>query len=414
MATQRNTPVRTWLDALPSERARLVRLCARLTGSYEAAEDLAQETLYEAWRQSGSLRDTDAWRAFVTGIARNICLRWLRQRGKEGVRRAYHSEHQPGDALAAVVETEAAADPMDIEHMLERQEIASLLDKAMDLLPESARSLLTERYVDEFPQAEMAARRDMTENALGVRIHRAKSALQRILATPSFREDAASYGLLSPDSIEGWQETRLWCPRCGKRRLLGRFRTEESGELAPDVGDSPSFAVRCPHCEGALGYDFTSGHRGLPTQRVLGSVRGYKPALNRLSTWWHDYFETGLRTGRAACPICGQTANMTSAPPIGTHPGIAGLHGAFISCTRCNRVACLTASGIAYHTSAAQRFWRDHPRMALTDEREMRIGGHDAVAVTFTSLTDSAALEVILSRTNFETVRASTIHRSGP
>jgi hypothetical protein len=143
-------------------------------------------------------------------------------------------------------------------------------------------------------------------------------------------------------------------------------------------------------------------------------VRGYKPALNRLSAWWHDYFETGLRTGRATCPICGQTANLTSVAPIGTHPGIAGLRGVFICCARCSRVACLTASGIAYHTPAAQRFWRDHPRMALTGEREVQIGGHDAVAVTFTSLTDSAALEVILSRTNFETVRASTIHRSGP
>jgi DNA-directed RNA polymerase specialized sigma24 family protein len=34
----------------PAERDRLVRLCARLSGSMEAAEDLAQETLLEAWR----------------------------------------------------------------------------------------------------------------------------------------------------------------------------------------------------------------------------------------------------------------------------------------------------------------------------------------------------------------------------
>jgi DNA-directed RNA polymerase specialized sigma24 family protein len=34
------------------ERARLVRLCARLTGNIDVAEDLAQETLFEAWRHS--------------------------------------------------------------------------------------------------------------------------------------------------------------------------------------------------------------------------------------------------------------------------------------------------------------------------------------------------------------------------
>ena len=32
------------------ERTRLVQLCARIVGDREAAEDLAQETLLEAWR----------------------------------------------------------------------------------------------------------------------------------------------------------------------------------------------------------------------------------------------------------------------------------------------------------------------------------------------------------------------------
>jgi len=32
------------------ERERLIRFCSRLTGNPEAAEDLAQETLLEIWR----------------------------------------------------------------------------------------------------------------------------------------------------------------------------------------------------------------------------------------------------------------------------------------------------------------------------------------------------------------------------
>ena len=42
---------------LSSERSRLVRLCTQLTGSSEAAEDLAQETLYEAWHHRDQLHD---------------------------------------------------------------------------------------------------------------------------------------------------------------------------------------------------------------------------------------------------------------------------------------------------------------------------------------------------------------------
>jgi len=39
-----------WEITLPQERTRLVRLCTLLTGDSAAAEDLAQETLVEAWR----------------------------------------------------------------------------------------------------------------------------------------------------------------------------------------------------------------------------------------------------------------------------------------------------------------------------------------------------------------------------
>src|SRR5690242_5439970 len=44
-------------DILARERRRIVGLCAMLVRNAEAAEDLAQETLYEAWRHRDNLRD---------------------------------------------------------------------------------------------------------------------------------------------------------------------------------------------------------------------------------------------------------------------------------------------------------------------------------------------------------------------
>ena len=43
--------------ALSAERARLVRLCARLTGDAQAAEDRAQDTLLVAFQRERALRD---------------------------------------------------------------------------------------------------------------------------------------------------------------------------------------------------------------------------------------------------------------------------------------------------------------------------------------------------------------------
>jgi len=398
-------PTRTnsWLHELPNERTRLVRLCTRLSGNYEVAEDLAQETLLEAWRQAKNLRDETAWRGFVTGIARNICLRWRRERGRELAFRAPDTDWTGLDAFGALMDTTIAA-PIDLENSLEQAEIATLLDKAMADLPEGARELLMERYIQDAAPMEMAERRGLTENALGVRLHRARLSLQKVLATMRYREEAASYGLISTDSAEGWQETRIWCPRCGQCRLEGRFVFPE------DLGGEgkPHFAVRCSGCANSLGVDFTSDHPGLPLRRILGDIRGYKPALNRLSGWWNEYYTRGLERGRMACPLCGRDASVVTQAPIGTHPSLVAVRGVYIQCKTCARTVCVSPSGIAYHAPAVQRFWKDHPRMALTEERDLRYAGVNAVAVIFRSLTDSASLEVVLSRESFETLAVST------
>lgn len=416
MKSTTSTTARSWTEELPAERNRLVRLCARLTGNYDAAEDLAQEALYEAWRQAGNLRDESVWRSFVSGIARNVCLRWLRGQGKELSYRAHDGVWGDPDPLSAALESEAAADPFDVAEALEHAELARIIDRAMYLLSPDARELLVERYVDDLPQAEMAERRGMTENALGVRVHRAKGSLLKLLATPEFRRDAASYGLITPDSAQGWQETRLWCPRCGRCRLQGRFKTaEEEGDEPSDSPQDPFFAVRCPECDRALGYDFSSAHPALSAPRVLGDIRGFKPALNRLSAWYHEYYQTGLERGIVACPVCASRASLTTSPPIGTPPYLSQIRGLYTACTRCHRVCAVTSSGVAFHLPEVQQFWRNHPRMALLEEQPIVVNGRDAVLVRFASRTDSATLEVALAREDFRKVRVDqTAKRAGP
>src|SRR5688572_1706193 len=80
-----------------TQRARLVRLCATISRDPGAAEDLAQETLSVAWRRRHSLRDPQNAAAWLNGIARNVCRRWLR-----GRRRAPQPPSQrPDDAPPA-------------------------------------------------------------------------------------------------------------------------------------------------------------------------------------------------------------------------------------------------------------------------------------------------------------------------
>src|SRR3954462_7921954 len=89
--------------ALPSEWPRLVRLCAHFTGDRDSAEDLAQETLIEAWRHQERVYDWQGYSSWLSAIARNLSLRWIRQRRHEQARLVTSISTTP-DASAHVEE----------------------------------------------------------------------------------------------------------------------------------------------------------------------------------------------------------------------------------------------------------------------------------------------------------------------
>ena len=66
--------------ARTEEHRRELRVhCYRLTGSFDEAEDLVQETLLRAWRSRGQLRDDASLRAWLYKIATSTCLDFLRR-----------------------------------------------------------------------------------------------------------------------------------------------------------------------------------------------------------------------------------------------------------------------------------------------------------------------------------------------
>jgi RNA polymerase sigma factor (sigma-70 family) len=144
---------RQFADQLAWERPRLVRVCARLSGSQEAAEDLAQETLAEAWRHRDRLHEMDGLSSWTSAIARNVCKRWVRARGRQEV---WDHDRAPA-GFDLIDEGDCDAD-FDLEIELERRELAELLDRAMDRLTLQARAVLIQRYVEDLPHCEIAER----------------------------------------------------------------------------------------------------------------------------------------------------------------------------------------------------------------------------------------------------------------
>ncbi|MDQ6661518.1 MAG: RNA polymerase sigma factor, partial [Chloroflexota bacterium] len=220
--------------ALPYERTRLVRLCAKFTRDIDVAEDLAQETILEALRHEHMLRDKERRSQWLSGIARNVCLRWMRKQGRDSVHLI--SSNQDQDTTLFELE-EWLADDFDVEVELEHKELAELLDKALTLLPAETRMILIKRYVDDSPLAEVAAQMGLNASAVAMRLQRGKLALRRVLST-HLRQDIVAYGYgITSSATHAFEQTSIWCPICGQNRLIGRF-TPKEGELL----------LTCPSC----------------------------------------------------------------------------------------------------------------------------------------------------------------------
>jgi hypothetical protein len=196
------------------------------------------------------------------------------------------------------------ADDVDLEVELEREELADLLDRALALLPAETRRMLVERYLHERPQAEVAAG-----------LHRGKLALLRVLRT-DFPAEATSYRLLPAKDDGGWQETRLWCPECGRRHLVGRLSSSKA---------TTRFQVRCPACHTVPGAYMANALQS-DYARLLAGARGYRSGLARMMDWTANfYLPTRARPPArrtVTCPHCTRTLPLRAGMPQDGPPSL--------------------------------------------------------------------------------------------
>jgi RNA polymerase sigma-70 factor (ECF subfamily) len=363
--------------ALVGERARLVRLCARLTGNGAAAEDLAQETLVEAWRALDRLRDPDGLAPWLSAIARNVCLRWARHHGRELARHVGAGFAAEATSLALL--DQLPADEEETSITLERAELAALLDRAMGLLPPDTRAALIATYIDELPRIELARKLGLSEGTLRARLHRGRLALRRVLAT-DLRADATALGLALPEAPQ-WQETRIWCPFCGRFRLRC-YRDPGRGELAYRcAGD-------CTTADGIImgrTSNVTDAHE----------LTSLKSILTRELLALHARYQQSLRGTMGICGGCGQPI------PVRRESLDSDLPGFTVVCAACGAQDGATLWHLALDTPAAQRFWRHHPRMRALPVCTVEIAAQSVLLTGFESLEDAARLEVMSARDSF-------------
>jgi RNA polymerase sigma-70 factor, ECF subfamily len=144
-----------------------------MCGSPDDAEEVAQETLINAFQHFDSLREPERVRSWVFRIAKNACLMQRRKSVFAPARELSIDELLP--------ESEPTADSGPPDAGLLQSELKAVLDRVIMELPPIYRAVVLLRDVEELSTEETAQILDVTLDVVKTRLHRGRQAIKQKL-----------------------------------------------------------------------------------------------------------------------------------------------------------------------------------------------------------------------------------------
>ncbi|HZR38556.1 MAG TPA: RNA polymerase sigma factor [Ktedonobacteraceae bacterium] len=373
-------------DLLAVARPQLARFALTQGVAQDAIDDVVQETLIEAWSHLDHLRAPDRFHAWLSGICRNVCLRWKRAHKITSLRQESLSStplEESGAIDARLSTAFSSSFTLDPAEELDRQDLAALLDRAMTYLSDDARTALKMHYLTELPKYETAMRLGLTIKALEVRLHRARLQLRQVLRN-ELHDDAIQFGLASSIEMSArWRQTRIWCYACGRQRLLGMFEQLPQGRV--------NLRMRCPVCSSPDDFDIVSTWGMVP----LDNLRSFRPALKRVIQGMKPFFLEGIANGYQKCPLCMAIAKVRGIEPCMLPFPFLRRLCFILDCPGCGvLVSMVTSASLSY--PIVQQFLAQHACQTLEPETFVEYAGHSTIRIRFVDIASSARLNVFL------------------
>ncbi len=162
---------------------RLLSVARRMLRNDEDARDAVQEGFLSAFRAIQKFNGDCRLSTWLHRIVVNAALMKIRTRSRR-------PEESIEDMLPRFLEDGHHAEPTSdwgsASALLEQRETRERVRAAIDRLPESYRTVLMLRDIDELDTAETAQLLGLTPNTVKIRLHRARQALAKLLE-PAFR-----------------------------------------------------------------------------------------------------------------------------------------------------------------------------------------------------------------------------------
>jgi RNA polymerase sigma factor (sigma-70 family) len=380
-----HTQLVTNIDTLLADaRPRLLRL-TRMNGiPQDIADDVVQETLMEAWRHIENLHTAERFSAWLDGICRNVCRRQARTQATLSRQNAsltdlrQDTEHEHDDAPSFDIPDPQAIDPAEL---LNREDMATLLNRALAYLPAETRELVELCYLAELPQREVAAQLGMATGALELRLHRARKLLRQVL-NGELRAEAEAFGILDAEQSSGWQETRQWCWLCGRQRMRGIFERQSDGTI--------NLRVRCPDCSNRYDMDIINTS-GLVS---MNGLQSFRPAIKRVFQSVPRLYLSSLQ--ESVCPFCkASTRTSVNVDSIPIHNfSIPGRVWLVSYCANCG--FCVTdVVSILLSNPEVMNFALHHTRLVSEPIQWLEYAGRQTLCARLTDMTSAERLTIL-------------------
>jgi RNA polymerase sigma-70 factor (ECF subfamily) len=152
---------------------RVYAVCRRLTGTHQAADDLAQETFIKAYFALGTFDCRWPLYPWLRRIAVNASLNYLKARGRE-------TSLDDGRRAERLANPGPTADLP--EERLERAEFEARFERSVASLPEEQKSVFVLKFYEGLNYEEIARSLDVPAGTVMSRLNRARQKLRALLA----------------------------------------------------------------------------------------------------------------------------------------------------------------------------------------------------------------------------------------
>lgn len=152
-------------------RQRAVEEASRYLNNHEDIDDVAQNVMLKMWEQHERLLDDERMlRSYVTSAVRHACTDCHRAR-----------QRHPMSAICVEAYSEGVTDRVTPHIRMEADEIQALYCRAMSLLPDSWRSILSMRMEQDMSYKEIALVLGTTESSVRGMVSKGRMRLYNLI-----------------------------------------------------------------------------------------------------------------------------------------------------------------------------------------------------------------------------------------